>query len=314
MRVIITGACGHIGSSLIRALPQMIPDLELVLVDNMLTQRYASLFHLPEKGRYEFLEADILRADLSEIFCDADAVVHLAAITDAAGSAKTPELVEEINFVGTQRVADACAEQGVNLIMLSTTSVYGKQADVVDEASEDCLVPQSPYAESKLKAERYLFDEGRKRGLKYVTLRFGTIFGPSPGMRFHTAVNKFIWQANLGLPITIWRTALDQKRPYLALDDAIRAIGFFLSAEKFDCEIYNVLTINATPAQIVEAIADEVPEPVINFVDSEIMNQLSYEVSSAKLAALGFICKGELQRGIADTFNYLRGIRSERRG
>ena len=54
-----------------------------------------------------------------------------------------------------------------------------------------------------------------KKGLKGVSCRFGTIFGASPGMRFHTAVNKFCWQAVMGQPITVWSTAYDQKRPYL---------------------------------------------------------------------------------------------------
>src|ERR1700704_5984440 len=67
------------------------------------------------------------------------------------------------------------------------------------------------------------------QGLRCVIFRFGTIAGASIGMRFHTAVNKFAWQACLGIPITVWRTALHQKRPYLSLRDAVRALAFVLA-------------------------------------------------------------------------------------
>ena len=59
------------------------------------------------------------------------------------------------------------------------------------------------------------------RSFKYITLRFGTIVGPSPGMRFHTAANKFCMQAFLDRPFAIWKTALFQYRPYLSIRDLI---------------------------------------------------------------------------------------------
>src|SRR5437763_17087447 len=85
MRIIITGALGHIGSRLIRELPRAFPEAQLVLIDDLSAQRYCSLFDLP-MGNYSFHEADILKADLAQIFAGAQVVVHLAAITDAANS------------------------------------------------------------------------------------------------------------------------------------------------------------------------------------------------------------------------------------
>ena len=125
------------------------------MIDNLSTQRYCSLFNLPSFGRYRFLETDVLTADLASIFDGAAVVVHLAAITDATNSFQIKEEVEQVNFNGTERVAQACRQVGCALIFPSTTSVYGSQADEVDE---DCplsdLKPQSPYAEAKLKAEQ----------------------------------------------------------------------------------------------------------------------------------------------------------------
>ncbi len=225
MRIVVTGALGHIGSRLIREIPFAFPDAEIVMMDDLSTQRYCSLFNLPVEGRYSFHQADVLTTDLASLFAGADAVVHLAAITDATTSFEKKEQVEEVNYIGSKRVAQACVIAECPLIFPSTTSVYGTQDKVVDE---DCpmtdLKPQSPYAESKLKAEQLLQEMGDAEGLRFVICRFGTIFGTSIGMRFHTAINKFCWQAVMGQPITVWRTAWEQDRPYLELGDAINAL------------------------------------------------------------------------------------------
>src|SRR5262249_21123127 len=164
-----------------------------------------------------FHEAEVLGADLDELFGGADVVVHLAAITNAEASFDRQTEVERVNLHGTERVARACIRAGAGLVFLSTTSVYGTQDGVVDETCPpEELRPQSAYAESKLRAER-LIAELTRDGLRAVTFRFGTIVGPSPGMRFHTAVNKFCWQAVVGEPLSVWRTALHQRRPYLDL-------------------------------------------------------------------------------------------------
>jgi UDP-glucose 4-epimerase len=310
VRIVVTGALGHIGSRFIRALPASALNSEITLVDNLSTERYCSLFDLPSTGRYEFHEADVLTADLDAIFAGADVVLHLAAVTDAASSFDHAAHVEQVNLRGTERVARACARQGSALIFISTTSVYGKSEGVVDEDCPEAeLQPQSPYADSKLQAEHLLEQLGRTGGLRFVVCRFGTIFGTAIGMRFHTAINKFCWQAALGQPITVWRTALHQKRPYLDLDDAVRALEFIIQRRLFDNRVYNVVTINATVGEIVEIIRQEVPDTHVEFVDSQIMNQLSYTVSAKRFEDLGFRFQGSLEKGIRETLPLLAGAR-----
>jgi len=310
MKIAITGALGHIGSRLIRELPSAFRDAEIVMLDDLSTQRYCSLFGLPPEGRYRFVEADILTADLEAAFAGCDVVVHLAGITDAPSSFEIREQVERVNLEGTKRVALACLRAGSALIFPSTTSVYGSQAETVDEdcPAED-LKPQSPYAESKLRAEQWLTSAGQAEGIRFVLCRFGTIFGTSPGMRFHTAINKFCWQAVTGQPLTVWRTALQQERPYLELGDAVRAIEFIVEKKLYDGRIYNVVTTNTSVSRIVEIISRHVPDVSIQYVDTKIMNQLSYRVSSARFERLGFAFRGDLGRGIKETIDLLKGIR-----
>lgn len=308
MRIVVTGALGHIGSKLVRELPNRFPDVEIWMLDNLSTQRYPSLFNLSDKGRYKVLEKDILTNDLEATFAGADVVVHLAAITNATTSFEKKEEINNVNCLGTKRVAQACVDVGASLVFPSTTSVYGTQMETIDEscASED-LNPQSPYAESKLITEDYL-NTLSKTGLRHVTCRFGTIFGVSPGMRFHTVVNKFCWQAVTGKPLTVWRTALDQKRPYLDLSDAVAAIKFVISKDIFDGKLYNVLTVNASVRTVIDQIRSHIPNVAIEYVDNEVMNQLSYEVSNERFKAQGFEFQGSLKNGIADTISLLSGV------
>jgi len=147
---------------------------------------------------------------------------------------------------------------------------------------------------------------GGKGKLRFVTCRFGTICGISPGMRFHTAVNKFCWQAVMGQPITVWRTALHQKRPYLAIDDAMAAFKFIIKNNIFDGKVYNVLTDNMTVNSIIENIKHYIPQVVIKYVDTEIMNQLSYEVLNKRFCGKGFKFTGSVGKCIEETVKLLK--------
>jgi nucleoside-diphosphate-sugar epimerase len=310
MKLVITGALGHIGSRLIHSLQAENFD-EVVLIDDLSTQRYCSLFNLPAKVRWRFVELDVTadNGNLSQLFGGSDAVVHLAAITNAAASFEIQQEVERVNYLGTERVAQACLQTGCRLLFISTTSVYGVSDGVVDEnCPPEQLKPQSPYAESKLRAEQLIAELGKTSGLRFFIGRFGTIYGASIGMRFHTAVNKFIWQACLGQPLSVWRTALDQKRPYLDLGDAVEAIGFILRTDLFDNQIYNILTDNLSVRQITDAIQKYVPNLRIELVDSRIMNQLSYIVDRSKFESQGFSFHGELDHGVRESIQLLRQL------
>jgi UDP-glucose 4-epimerase len=282
-----------------------------VMIDNLMTQRFPSLFNLPDVGCYHFIDGDVAEIDLRPVFGDAHVVVHLAAITDAASSFDNAMKVEANNLRATRNVAQACCETGAKLLQVSSTSVYGTQHQLI---SEDCsieeLKPQSPYAKTKLKEEELMRNLVSEKGLQAICCRLGTIFGVSPGIRFHTAVNKFCWQAALGQPITVWRTAYDQKRPYLDLIDAGRAMSFIIEKDIFDGQIYNIVTVNSTVRAIVDIIECTIPRLELRFVDSPIMNQLSFEVSPQRFIDHGFSFSGNLQRGIEETIALLRRANS----
>jgi len=305
-KTLITGCCGHIGSYFIDQIVKYDSDLlgdYVVGIDNMKTQRYCSLFGMLNTPRFKFVQGDF--ADLTEEqLSEYDTIIHLAAITDAANSFNNAEETEKINVEQTKEFIRK-AEKSTNLKQFffpSSTSVYGVASDDVVEDDENYLNPQSPYAESKIKIEKFIKEE---TGLPYIILRFGTIFGISNGMRFHTAINKFCWQAAMREDVTVWKDNFEMHRPYLGLDDALQSIVLLMDQEVKD-EEYNVITNNFKLVDIINFIARVMDGDFrIDFVNTPLLNQYSYKVNIDKIKKLGYAPFDSLEEGINRTLKLL---------
>ena len=307
MHIIVTGGLGHIGSYLILDLIKNNPKTNISVFDNLSTNRYATLFQFAKHNNINFIEKDLSKEIIDNYIKSADIVIHLAAITDAQSSILIPEKIKNNNFKTTKNIILSCSKFKTKLIFISTTSVYGSQNNLVDEnCKKSELNPQSPYAFYKLKEEKIILDCFKKNKFRGIILRFGTIYGHSIGMRFHTAVNKFCWQLYQKKPISVWKTALKQKRPYLSLDDASKAIQFIINRNLFDNQVYNIVTQNSTVENIINILRLYDKNTQFKFVNSRIMNQLSFEVSPKKFINRGFKFKGNMKREIFKTLKNLK--------
>jgi NAD dependent epimerase/dehydratase family. len=206
-----------------------------------------------------------------------------------------------------KNVINYCIKNKSKLIHISSTSVYGKQVKIVDENDESLLKPQSPYAEIKLQEEKML--KKNKNKIKFMSFRFGTIAGVSKGMRFHTAINKFCFNASLNEKILVYKTAYNQYRPYLSLKDAFKVFKFCIDKNVFNNDIYNALSGNYTVKQIIKMIKKYKKKTSIKFVKTRIMNQLSYHVDNKKLCSLGLKLNSSIQNDIKDTIKLLSGLK-----
>ena len=228
-------------------------------------------------------------------------------MTNAAGSFKKKNEMYKNNINCMKNIINFCKKRKAKLIHISSTSVYGKQTSIVDENCEKkFLKPQSPYADIKLIEEEMLKKESKK--IKYITYRFGTISGVSSGMRFHTAVNKFCLNASIDEPITVYKTALNQYRPYLSLKDAFKIFKFTINKDLFNNDVYNALSENCTVNQIIQKIKKFKKKIKIKFVYLEIMNQLSYHVDKKKLNKEGLFLTNKISDDIKDTIKLLKNI------
>ena len=307
MNILITGCCGHIGSYLVDNIHKIKKIKKCFILDNVNSTQINSLFNSKKKNNLKFYNLDLTKKSSLSKFNKIDYVVHLASMTNAAGSFNKKNEMYKNNIECMKNIINFCKVKKSKLIHISSTSVYGKQAALVDETCEEkFLKPQSPYAEIKLIEERML--QKASKNINYITYRFGTISGVSSGMRFHTAVNKFCLNASLNCDIAVYKTALNQYRPYLSLVDAFKVFKFTIEKDLFKNDIYNALSENCTVNQILEKIRKSKKNIKVKFVSSKIMNQLSYHVSKDKLNNEGLYLKNKIIHDIEDTMKLLKNI------
>ena len=157
MNILITGALGHIGSSILSRLNEINNIKNVFIIDDLRSNNINVLFNLrPKKIKIKFIKANLINYQiLSNIKVKIDVVIHLASITNAEESFKIKELIFKNNYGIFKNIVNFCIKKKAKLIHLSSTSVYGQQSKLVDENFNN-LLPQSPYAEVKVLEESYL--------------------------------------------------------------------------------------------------------------------------------------------------------------
>ena len=310
MKVLITGACGHIGSFVAENIHKIKRISKTILVDNLKSNRFNSLYNFERKNNLSFFLRDLNNLKTLNDFHNVDVIIHCASMTNAEKSFGKEKEMYKNNLNCLKTVMKYCKNRNTKLIHLSSTSVYGKQTDLVDENCEKkFLRPQSPYAEIKLIEEKLLKKNSNK--LRYNTFRFGTITGVSKGIRFHTAVNKFCFNAAIGEKIEVYKTALHQYRPYLSIRDSFDVFKFCLEKNFFENDIFNILSGNFTVNQILNKIKKINKKIKIVYVNSPIMNQLSYHVDDQKIKNKGLVLKSNIDVDIKNTLSLFKYLKNE---
>lgn len=297
-KILVCGGAGYIGSLLIRELAKY--HKRIMVLDNLSRGTYISLMDLPKETKYTFIEGDTRNPeDVARALKGVDTVIDLAGVTNAPKSFEQRELTKDVNYNGLKNLVQESIRRKVkNYIYASSCSVYGVTTGIVDETYKG--KPESPYGFYKLKADKFLMKIHNENKLEVTSLRIGTVYGYSVGMRFDTVVDKFIYQACVNKPLTVYKDAWDLKRPYLHVKDAVRAVLFALNNPRMKGQIYNVVGQNASVGEIVGLIRRYIPKGVINFTKSKVLNQLSFEVDSSKIKALGFKPKYDINHGVKE--------------
>jgi len=168
MRVVVTGATGNVGTSVVAALER----------DPQVTEIVGLARRLPgaNRGKVHWVAADVTETPLEPIFDGADAVVHLAW---AIQPSHDPDAMERVNVLGSRRVFDAARQAGVGaLIHASSVGVYspGPKDEAVDESWATDGIPTSAYSRHKAQVERLLDEIAGASPMRVVRLRPGLIF------------------------------------------------------------------------------------------------------------------------------------------
>ena len=220
---------------------------------------------------FEFIRGDIRdRATVRTAVSGRDAVVHLAALVGDPACSRHPDLARATNLDASLALIEESQDAGVQrFIFASTCSNYGKMKDAnqyVDEESE--LSPVSLYAETKVAVEMALLRSGHNDGWCPTPLRFSTIYGVSPRMRFDLTVNEFTMEMLTKKHLKVFGEQF--WRPYVHVWDAARAIQLVLSSPAANVGgcVFNVGATdqNFQKQQLVELIRPYAPDAVVEFV------------------------------------------------
>jgi nucleoside-diphosphate-sugar epimerase len=168
MRVVVTGATGNVGTSVLAALANEPEVVEII----GLARRLPAV----ERPKVRWVEADVTHTPLEPIFEGADAVVHLAW---AIQPSHDEPAMGRVNVLGSRRVFDAARQAGVGaLVHASSVGTYspGPKDDTVDESWATDGIPTSAYSRHKAQVERILDELASEGAMRVVRLRPGLIF------------------------------------------------------------------------------------------------------------------------------------------
>jgi len=285
MNILITGACGFVGTVLTT---QLLEDGHRIIgVD---TQWFGN--HLEPHPRLTLLKQDTREVDRIP-FQEAEVVIHLANIANDPGVEMSPVLSWEVNVLATQQIADRAVRAGIKqFIFASSGSVYGVKAD--PQVTEDLeLVPISAYNKTKMVAERVLLSY--QDAMQIHCIRPATVCGYSPRMRLDVSVNMLTLQALKNGRMTVFGG--DQTRPNIHIRDMVNVYRHFLARPTLPSGSYNAGFENISILDIAEKVAARIPSEIVVSASND---PRSYRQNSDKLLATGFVQKHSVAEAIED--------------
>lgn len=233
LKILVTGGAGYVGSILIT---ELIKEHYVRCLDRFFFGK-EYLSKLSSKN-LELIDEDI-RWFNSDLLKDIDIVIDLAAISNDPSAELEPKITYDINYLGRSRVARLSKKYHVKkYILASTASVYGFQKDVVNENSK--VNPLTTYSKANRLAELKVLPLNDSN-FSTTVLRFGTIYGISPRMRFDLAINTMTYSLFSTKKIVIDGDG-KQSRPFVHVKDAVQAYQKIINApnEIVGGEIFNV--------------------------------------------------------------------------
>jgi nucleoside-diphosphate-sugar epimerase len=280
LRVLMTGHSGYIGSVMAPIFRSA--GHEVVGLDT----GYFETCNLYEPD----LTIPAIQRDLREVerkdLAGFDTVVHLGALSNDPLGDLNEGWTDDINFRASLRLAEAAKAAGVRRFLFSSSCImYGvSQLSVVNEESP--LDPKTEYARSKVKAEQAI-SALASADFSPTFLRNGTVYGPSPRMRFDTVLNNLVGSAAATGKVSVYGEGKPW-RPVVHVEDVSRA--FLRIAEAPAAETHNEAFnlgadgLNQQVLRLAEIASKAVPGSDIEVLNQPGADQRTYWTSFAKFA------------------------------
>jgi nucleoside-diphosphate-sugar epimerase len=306
---VVTGGAGYIGTPLsldLAATGRRVRALDSLLHDQ------SEVAEQLERAGVELIRGDVRDPQARErALTGARAVVHLAAIVGDPACARDPAVSAEVNVEGTRALVRDASRLGIKrFVFASTCSNYGRMADPTTPIDEQgILAPVSLYAEQKVQMEQALLDSDE--AFEPVCLRFATVYGVAPRMRFDLTVNEFTRDLWAGRRLEVFGEQF--WRPYVHVRDAGRAVRTVLDApsERVARDVFNVGRSgeNYRKLDLVQEIRKLTDRGEVAYVRRD-EDPRDYKVSFDKIRArLGFETDMTVPDGIAEVLESLEQSR-----
>jgi nucleoside-diphosphate-sugar epimerase len=298
--VLVTGGAGYVGSLLVEELLRR--GHRVRVLDALVHGSVSSVLTAWGNPSFEFIRGDVREAGARAVALkEVDSVVHLAAVVGDPACSREPELARAVNLEATRSLVDDATRAGVErFVFASTCSNYGKRDNGSLATEDDELKPVSLYAETKVAAELDILSRNGAGPRVSTCLRFATVYGTSPRMRFDLTVNEFTRDVALGRELVVFGEQF--WRPYVHVRDVADAVVMTLEAapDAVAGQVFNVggTQENYRKLDIVNLLNDRFDEPSVKFVHKE-EDPRDYRVSFEKVkASIGFRLGRNVASGI----------------
>ena len=317
MRLLVTGACGFIGSNFIR---YVLEHYSTAMVTNVDALTYAGSISnvegLAEKygNRYEFYQADIASAQQMEALMQKHqfyAIINFAAESHVDRSINSPQNFIHTNVVGTSVMLECARKYGVKrYVQISTDEVYGSLGPEGKFTELTPLDPSSPYSSSKAGADLLALAYHKTYGMEVLVTRCSNNYGP---YQFpEKLIPLMIIKAMRDEPLPVYGDGLNV-RDWIHVEDHCRAI-FAVLLEGKPGEVYNVGGDGEMRnIDVVKLILSHLgkPESLINYVKDRLGHDRRYAIDSSKIHnELNWKPLHRPEQGIRETIDWYMANRS----
>lgn len=236
--ILVTGGAGFIGSNLVDRLS---PENRVTVLDNLFSGSPSNLEK--SKDRITFIKGDVRdKALLKDIVAEVEFVFHLAAHVGNIRSIADPRFDMEVNIGGTLNLLEACRNSSVRRLVYSSSGAIFGEAKYLPIDEEHPLNPESPYAVSKLAAEKYCFAFYKVYGVPTAVLRYFNAYGPRQDTsEYANAISIFISKTRQGEPITLFGDG-EQTRDFVFVGDIVAANILAATRPAAVGQIFNIAT------------------------------------------------------------------------